>query len=886
MSLQASAPTFRILYEVEWAALYRAFKRARTHAFGQLNESARIGATYAQGVQGAEHLPATERRRRIAGVRRQFDEVVRAAARLRTHPRTGGAYTAWMNGYFEYKVTRYPEAWALYQSAAEALADDPLYLLDFGRLAYNTGSLHDANHLFNLAATHWLEIPADKQPLQVIRWLAKLSRLIGDTEGERFHMEDLKRFFSDPGTKQRCSPDDIRASRAFFYERAPGLLFELGEPHVAWPWIEGEIGSNTPDQQLHLALLGVDVLLALGRTQDAEAFAGVWTDRLGRPAPVVRFLKAAGHPFSARTAFIRRAEAAAATPDGSVNHPAGMVYLDAASGTAEAVAPPPGATSFWIYAEEAFAEGLAEEGLDLALRAATAALEGGAAVFLATVLHSLHHVRRTLSDFGRLAALFDEAATTFPDDPFVQLQVGFHYLDTAPAEQALAHLQRACRLADADPRTNATRSHDVFLAEALARSGNIEQALALFRTALPACTPGEAPIVYGRAARWAAETGRFDLALDWTRDFLAGEGSAVWTTSPAREPIEAGARAALALGDFDAAAMLYERLVANYAHHYAVQRTRLDRDALRTNARPLALCALAHALAGDAKRAGARLALATIFDPDHDAIPVAAAAVALRNGDVATAVEALDSDAPPAWLLRTLGPPVLEAAHVANVDPDRLAALQLRVDRASGTLPTVEELLVDARLHARSLSDAQAQAESERQAHLALQSSVDGLVAEMAEENARLGAVAEARRQAVVDAENRLLLALEDLEDRPAPGAGTPPPEADTVGLIRDAFPSVSFAAGAAEAVAALRGASRKSVLRTLGIAQNAPGNLNVRDKTVDLGSRGTAYEVAYPGNGNDSGRLYLTGGGTSWTVACIGYKSTQKKDIQALKRG
>lgn len=880
-------------HEDTWKQVYQAYRKKRLTPRQKL-DNVRYGAFYAQHARVVPWWSPQKRRQTVAKVQAQYDRMLRDAVNGLVDPSLRRPHLDWLTGYFLQKVYRYDEAYPYFEDAETNLADNALYLTDYGRLAYNTGEFALADRLFQQAHAHRRSIPVTSEPLQTLRWLAKMDRVMARPHREIERLGTLRseaeRGVHHNGTS--LTIEDRHKSGRLAMERLGRAYLDAGRAADALAHVEDVLDQiadpdvsalviPTEEIALGFVLQGIEALVTLDRLDDAEEMADEWTARLHDPAPLARFLRLADRPYSARRTFLKRARDAADAedrPDGA----AATIFFNPKTGAAEPFAEVPGLRPLLSYANQAFRDGLPEEGAELAFDAADRAIAAGQPMMLATVLQDLHKVRDALADSQRVDELFDEANRRFPEAPFVQLQYGLHILETADPERALDQLRKVERLVG----STGDETYRAYLGIALAGTGDRDAGLKQFDQAFDSADVESAPFAFGRAIRWAMEEREFDLALDWADRYLEGQGDATWTVMRSRPILQAAGRAALATGQTERAAEFFDRLLINYAHHITGDQELPDPHALREYARPLALSSFADALAGNVEIARDRLALARHFDPDHDAVPAAAAALALRDGDALAAADALDSDAPAGWLLRALGPAVLDAAEASGADTDRLASLRLRIDRASGTIPTLDELLAQSRQSARSLAEAQAEAEAERQAHLALQASIDDLVADVAEENDRLKAVAAEHRQAVVDAENRLAVTLAEVEAH-TPAASAPTgSNTEAAEVLRQAFPNVTFAPGALNDVLALRGSSRASVLRSLGLAQNAPEHLPVRPKTVDLGSRGTAYEVSYPGNGSDSGRLYFTGGGTAWTLERVGTKSTQKADIKALKKG
>ena len=279
----------------------------------------------------------------------------------------------------------------------------------------------------------------------------------------------------------------------------------------------------------------------------------------------------------------------------------------------------------------------------------------------------------------------------------------------------------------------------------------------------------------------------------------------------------------------------------------AAARARTDAEEVRAQA-----ARVADAARADASQAQA-LAEAVVASAHADAAEVKANAQADVERERAQAARA-------------------QAEALAVAENERAAAAEARAQAAEETARTradrsaLDALLDEAEARAQDAAQ-RAQQETEQADAARIQAHA-------------LEAEGETLRQQIAQANSDRDAALASAERAARQG------DAGATVLIQLSNPSITFAPGTLDAVATLGERSKASVLRTLGIVQHTPENLNVRKNTVDLGNGGIVLEVRYTGHGSDDGRLYFTGGGTRWTLECVGTKNSQAKDIAALKRG
>lgn len=869
----------KLQIEAEWENGYRVYSKSRGIATYRLLGLVRLGA---QAAGQIKRTPFSEgdKQSRIQNILKKINRILRSGSfqdATKANPEKTEAIVNWHKGYAQFQIGNFSNSWDYFSKANTKLFQSPLFLLDYGRLAYNTGWYDIAQRTFSDALDLIEWIPETLKPLQVYRWLAKVSRITGDYNAEVFYLESL---LGNVEQMEHDSRHEIREDRKIsldMVERRIGRAYvDAQNPNAAWEYIKSvKMKRLSPEVQVIVAEQGISALTALNQNEEGERYARRWSKKLGTPNLFALYLKLIDRPFSARRAYLEYSESEAKKIRRS--NKINMVFINDSQRAGELSAISERANIQIKFAQSAFQNGLYIEGQEIAFRAASQILDEHEPLPLGYLFQLLNSAKDTLSHPESLEDLFNEALQKFSGDYFIRLQYSYFLIESKKYEEAIHSFLQLINDIVPPLELQNDRAPECFLALAYAKSGDEEKARNLWRELLPKVGMISAPQCYSVAVQWAVESNHEKLAINWTEEFLLGGGSATWTTIAARPIFESAGRAALVIGENQLAAELYERLVTNHAHHISDNLDNIDTQAIKAQAQPLLMAGIAHALNNDVEKALARLELAKTIDRGNELISVAEAVLALKEGDSAEAAKVLLHDSPPDWLLSTLGPVVALATEERGTSEELASKLRIKIAEASQTKVTYGDLYSQNLKLNYSLEDAKRETVAALHAYEGLQTTFEEIIEDVISENEKLKSLTAESRTKIIK--------LEDILKAERPDVPTTKADGEQIERFKGLFPNIHFKRDTLESIYTLSQQNFKSVARTLGILQYAPSQISFRKNVVNLGEKGTVFEVGFPGKGKDDGRVYVSGGGTRWSVELIGYKSSQKKDIEKLRR-
>lgn len=708
-----------------WLGHYKAHKDSNNS--NELFQLAKAGAQAARDVQ-LDLLDATgSRQQRFTRIAEAVRSLIKRISCQMKRP----DHAEWLRGYFCFHTQDVTNGRRHYYSAATAsLQENADFLADLGRFEYNAGHVLCAREIFEklFPIRELLSV----QPLQTYRWLAKIYRHLRQFDKEIAILEDLREVCASAscGPPAAADPEDLRLSRELV-NRLPQALNDAGRPQEALAFVNDGLrvaGSLSVD----LARQGVVALLALGKEQEADDWAGEWAVKLSAPALLTDFFQHSRHPFSA----MKKKEdiLAQLSLEKSGEKETILFFSDnfdineTCTGETKAI---------YDEAARCFSHGFHQEGAEAAFQLAERIFATGESpTLLASAMACITEHLALIPITRKLEALFTEAKGRFCDNATVLAQYGRYLLFHKRYEEALAVLKDAWE-------KDASRAplFPVLLGKAYAGLGEERLAAEWIEKAVKGCSGADLVVAYMYAVELASESDRHFDVLRWhgcfLKDFVQAKGFPDADLGAQHFPrnqyvqriFRLAGQAAIGIKDYDKAVECFEHLLANHGTLlFFTTRNTEGPFSYRVFADASLLLALAHCLAQERERAGRLCAQTKELDPENPLLPVVEALILAADGRVAEAITHLQSVQVEEWIFPLVGDYILDMASVAGYEGADLGAFIARVRIATGEVPTHAELFNRLESQSRQLAEAEERSRSLQQTFSSLKQAMNSLV--------------------------------------------------------------------------------------------------------------------------------------------------------------
>lgn len=695
-----------------WEIAYLLFKQGQLPR-EEYKQAIAIAARNARMIAEDINRPRSTRQNEIQKI---YKKVYRIAKSVEKRGRSRGTgYSNWYLGYFNYWRYHFFDARTNYTQAYSDLSDNPDFLLDYGRLEYNTGRLIQAEQLFEQVFNHRDAITV--QPLQIYRWLAKVYKLSGKFDKELSALEKLNDIVSVES--KSFDSDDLRISQEFIRSRLGQAYLSVGKYESAFDFLASMVNDEV-DNAVELAKLAIQALIKMERYDEADYWANEWTSKFKDKTILVAYLRLTRRIFSASKI---RIEDIFSVHSDEAEKIVPFMYQHPYSRQVEIIERPQKMLIAYEAALQAFKEGFIDEGLEILFRAAEYGFDRSDALYVANLFSIIKGFIEVVPSSTKLDAIYAEAEQVFNKNPYIAVQCGHWYTSQEKYEKAQLAYYRANSL-----NQNEDEGLEVFLAVGYGNLGQHDVAQQLFKTMLLGAKKEDLHTVYREALKWAVFSNRYALALKWADDFMNYSTLGFGTDKKSKLVYEYAGRAALALRNYKLAAKYYEWAVISLAHWFSETQDNNSYLALATHAYVNLMWALSASLENDIETAEMCFKQAQALDNTNSLLPIVEAVIALQKHRFDHAINLLIGGHVDDWLFSLVGQYALNIIEENNIDNERVQKLKFQVEKAQGKLPEMFDLIKKIDEQSYSLEEIQISAQETYGTYLTLQRAFQTLV--------------------------------------------------------------------------------------------------------------------------------------------------------------
>jgi len=695
-----------------WENAYRLFKHGRLPR----DQYKLVISLAAQNVR----LIANDIARSPAARQNEIDKIYKKVYRIaksteKSDRLLGRGKFNWYLGYINVWRYYFSDSRNNYSKAYSDLSDNPDFLLDYGRLEYNTGRLLQAEKLFEQAFNHRDAITF--QPLQVYRWLAKVYRLSGKFDEEVSALEKLRDLIS--AELDAFDSDDLKISQDFIASRLGRAYLGAGKYEAAFDFLASILNGKV-DNPATFAKQAICALVQMERNDEASYWANEWTSHFKDKAILVAYLRLTRRVFSASK--VRVEDVFSVNRDESEKIISCM-YQHPYNRLVETIKRPQKMLIAEVATFQAFNEGFIDEGLEILFRAAEYGFDQSDALYIANLFSIIKGFIDVIPSSRKIDNLYDEAEQVFEGNPYIAVQCGHWYTSQGEYERAHLAYYRANSLSG-----NEDKGLAVSLALGYGNLGQHDIAQQLFKEILTESKIQDWYIAYQEALKWAVSSNRYALAFKWVDDFMVYSTLGLGTNKEAKPIYEYAGRAALASRNYKLAAKYYEWAVISLAHWFSETQEDNSHLTLATHAQANLMWALSACLDNDVETGEMCLRQAQVLDKTNSLLPIVEAVIALQKQNFDNAISLLTDGQADDWLIGLVGQYALNVIENNDIDTEKVQRLRFQVERVQGKLPDTFDLIKKIDEQAYSLQEIQRYAQETHETYLTLQRAFQTLV--------------------------------------------------------------------------------------------------------------------------------------------------------------